>query len=140
MRYATSAPLPAFLAEAITRAGAAIAESTADRVTQPASPAGVAALIDVAFSELAHHVRGTIGVPELATALEKSEQKRRAAPLDKDKEPEKYWTAVLELAALAASCRASAAAAGSIQRTCRCRSRSSSRTARPRGPPRSRKR
>jgi hypothetical protein len=70
-------------------------------VTQPASPAGVAALIDVAFAELAHHVRGAIGVTELATALEKSEQKRRAAPLDKDKEPEKYWTAVFELAALA---------------------------------------
>jgi hypothetical protein len=101
VRYATSAVLPAFLAEAITRAGAAVADSTADRVTQPASPAGVAALIDVAFSELAHHVRGTIGVPDLATALEKSEQRRRAAPLDKDKDPEKYWTAVLELAALA---------------------------------------
>ena len=38
---------------------------------------------------------------DLAAALEKSEQKRRAAPLDKDKEPEKYWPAVLELAALA---------------------------------------
>jgi hypothetical protein len=101
VRYATSAQLPAFLAEAITRAGAAIADSTADHVKQPAALAGVTALIDVAFSELAHHVRGTIGVPDLATALEKSEQRRRASPLDKDKEPEKYWTAVFELAALA---------------------------------------
>jgi hypothetical protein len=101
IRYATSAHLPSFLSEAITRAGAAIADSTADKIKQPAAPAGVSALIDVAFSELAHHVRGAIGVPELATALEKSEQKRRASPLDKDKEPEKYWTAVFELAALA---------------------------------------
>lgn len=101
VRYATSAQLPSFLAEAVTRAGAAVADSTGDKVTQPAAPAGVAALIDVAFSELAHHVRGAIGVPELATALEKTEQKRRSAPLDKDKEPEKYWTAVFELAALA---------------------------------------
>jgi hypothetical protein len=101
VRYATSALLPSFLSEAVTRAGASIADSTGERVKVPAAPAGVAALIDVAFSELAHHVRGAIGVPELATALERSEQRRRATPLDKDKEPEKYWTAVLELAALA---------------------------------------
>jgi hypothetical protein len=101
VRYATSAHLPSFLSEAITRAGAAIADATGDRIRQPAAPAGVAALIDVAFAELAHHVRGAIGVPDVATALEKTEQRRRAAPLDKDKEPEKYWTAVFELAALA---------------------------------------
>lgn len=101
VRYATSAHVPSFLAEAVTRAGAAVADSTGDRVKQPAAPAGVAALIDVAFAELAHHVRAAIGAPDIATALEKTEARRRATPLDKDREPEKYWPAVFELAALA---------------------------------------
>jgi hypothetical protein len=101
VRYATTATVPSFLSEAITRAGAAIADHDAERIKVPPSPAGVAALIDVAFSDLAHHVRSSIGVSDLATALQAVEQRRRAAPLDKDKQPELYWPAVLELAALA---------------------------------------
>ena len=58
-------------------------------------------MIDVGFSELAHHARGSIGIVDLATALKQIEQRRRASPLDRDKEPDKYWPAVLELAALA---------------------------------------
>jgi hypothetical protein len=61
----------------------------------------VAALIDVAFSQLAHHVRGSIGIVDIATALKQLEQRRRASPLDRDKQPELYWPAVFELAALA---------------------------------------
>lgn len=101
VRYVTSAMLPSFLSEAITRAGAAIADRNGDRVVVPASPAGVAALVDVAFSELAHHVRGALGVVDLGVALERLEKQRRAKPLDRDKEPQLYWPAVLELAALA---------------------------------------
>ena len=101
VRYATSATVPSFLSEAITRAGAAIAERDGEKIRVPAAPAGVAALIDVGFSDLAHHVRASIGVSELAAALQAVEHRRRANPLDKDTQPELYWPAVLELAALA---------------------------------------
>jgi hypothetical protein len=101
VRYATSAKLPSELSEAITKAGAAIAErDTAWTIRIPPQRAGVAALIDVAFSELAHHVRGSLGIVDLAAALKQLEQKRRASPLDRDKQPELYWPAVFELAAL----------------------------------------
>lgn len=101
VHYATNTVVPAELSDAITRAGAAITERDGEKVKVPAAPSGVAALIDVAFSELAHHVRGAIGVVELAKALQAVEERRRKTPLDKDKQPEQYWTAVLELAALA---------------------------------------
>jgi hypothetical protein len=101
VHYATNAVVPSFLSEAITRAGASITERDSDKIKVPAAPAGVAALIDVAFSDLAHHIRGTIGAVEMSQALQSVEQRRRAVPLDKDKQPELYWPAVLELAALA---------------------------------------
>jgi hypothetical protein len=102
VRYATSAKLPSELSEAITKAGASIAERDADwTIRIPAQAAGVAALIDVAFSQLAHHVRGGIGVIDMGAALKQLEQRRRAAPLDRETQPELYWPAVFELAALA---------------------------------------
>ena len=99
IRYQVSTTVPSFLSEAVARAGAAI--YAGDRMVAPAAPAGVAALIDVAFSELAHHARGTVGIVDLAAALAQVEKTRRAAPIDKDKAPAQYWPAVLELAALA---------------------------------------
>ena len=101
VRYATSTVVPSFLSEAITRAGAAITERDGEKIKVPAGPGSVAALIDVAFSDLAHHMRASLGNVDLAQALSTVEQRRRAAPLDKDKQPEQYWPAVLELAALA---------------------------------------
>ncbi|HEY5945608.1 MAG TPA: hypothetical protein VIV40_08950 [Kofleriaceae bacterium] len=101
VRYATNAKLPSELSEAITKAGAAIADGSGDQILIPARASGVAALIDVAFSELAHHVRGSIGVVDIGAALRQLEAKRRATPLDRDAQPELYWPAVLELAALA---------------------------------------
>lgn len=101
VRYATGAVLPSALSEAIAHAGAAIAGSDGEQIRMPAQPAGVAALIDVAFSELAHHVRGSMGVADLAAALAQAEKQRRASPLDREQQTERYWTAVFELAALA---------------------------------------
>jgi hypothetical protein len=101
VRYVSSAVMPSELSEAITRAGASIAERNGNLVTQRAQPASVAALIDVAFSNLAHHVRSSYGSTDFGTALRQVEQKRRANPLDRDEKPELYWPAVLELAALA---------------------------------------
>lgn len=101
VRYAAAATLPSFLSEAIARAGGAVADSDGTHVIVPPQPSGLAALIDVAFSELAHHVRGTIGVQDLTAALAKVEGQRRGTKIDRDQEPEKYWVAVLELAALA---------------------------------------
>ena len=99
VRYQVNTTAPSFLSEAIARAGGATYDG--DRMVSPAAAAGVAAIIDVAFSELAHHARGTVGIVDLAAALAHVEKTRRAKPLDKDKEPEKYWPAVLDLAALA---------------------------------------
>jgi len=101
VRYAAAATLPSFLSEAVARAGASIVASDGERMIVPAALSGVAALIDVAFADLAHYVRTALGVTEFSVALERSEAKRRASPLDKDKQPEQYWPAVLELAALA---------------------------------------
>ncbi len=101
VRYVSAASMPSELSEAITRAGASIAERNGDLVTRRAQPASVAALIDVAFSGLAHHVRSSYGSADFGTALKQVEQKRRAHPLDRDEKPELYWTAVLELASLA---------------------------------------
>jgi hypothetical protein len=101
VRYATSAALPSFLSDAVTRAGASVSDYDGVHVTVPAQAAGVDALVDVAFAELAHHVRGAVGAAEVAKALELVEKRRRATPIDRDVEPERYWSAVLELAALA---------------------------------------
>ena len=99
VRYAATA-LPSFLSEAVTRAGAAIAERDGQRITIPAHPASVAALVDIAFSELAHHVRTTLGAADVNAAIRLLEKGRAEAPLDKDAKPELYWPAVFELAAL----------------------------------------
>ncbi len=101
VRYATWANVPSFLQEAISRAGGSIASGDGATVRIPASRASVEATIDVAFAELASHVRGVLGISDLDKALEKVEAQRRASPTDKDANPERYWTSVLEIAALA---------------------------------------
>ena len=101
VRYATNAVVPSFLSEAVARAGAALTERDGETIKIPAAPSGVSALIDVGFSELAHHARGRVGIVDLGTALKQIEQSRRASPVDRDKQPEVYWPAVFELAALA---------------------------------------
>lgn len=94
--------VPSFLSEAVIRAGASIASSDGEKVHVPAQTASVASMIDIAFSELAHHTRSNVGDGvEVAEALKLVEQRRRASPLDKDAQPELYWPAVFELAALA---------------------------------------
>ncbi|HUS28816.1 MAG TPA: hypothetical protein VMZ53_09905 [Kofleriaceae bacterium] len=101
IRYATNALVPSFLSETIARAGAALTERDGEKILMPAAPSGVSALIDVGFSELAHHARGTVGIVDIGAALKHIEQKRRASPVDRDAKPEVYWPAVFELAALA---------------------------------------
>jgi hypothetical protein len=101
VRYAPAAPLPGFLSEAVSRAGAHVSDRTGDSVVQIAQPASIEATVDVAFSDLAHHMRGNTGMPDLANTLKHVEADRRKAPLDRDKHPLQYWPAVFELAALA---------------------------------------
>jgi hypothetical protein len=101
IRYAAAVAPPEPLVDAITRAGASITDARGERITVPASPASVAATVDQAFAELAHHVRTGLGAPDMITALRRTEAARRASPLDRDANPAAYWTAVLELAALA---------------------------------------
>jgi hypothetical protein len=101
IRYCATA-VPSFLSEAVIRAGASIASSDGEKVRVPAQAASVASLIDIAFADLAHHTRTNVGDGvEVTEALKLVEQRRRASPLDKDTQPELYWPAVFELAALA---------------------------------------
>ncbi|HEY6174695.1 MAG TPA: hypothetical protein VIX73_09640 [Kofleriaceae bacterium] len=101
VRYAAASSPPPFLADAITRAGAHITDRAGDRVKVPAAPAAVSSTIDLAFAELAHHVRTSIGQVTLSAALRTTEERRRRAPVDLDAHPAIYWTAVFELTALA---------------------------------------
>jgi hypothetical protein len=101
VRYAAASSPPMFLVDAITRAGAHITDRAADRVTIPAAPASVSSTIDLAFAELAHHLRTSIGPVTMPAALRTTEERRRKAPIDVDVHPAMYWTAVFELTALA---------------------------------------
>lgn len=101
IRYAAAASPPSPLLEAILRAGAGIADGSGERVVVPAAPAGLAAVVDHAFAELAHHVRTSSMAADMGAALRAAEAARRKAPLDREANPAGYWTSVLELAALA---------------------------------------
>jgi hypothetical protein len=101
VRYAANAALPSFLFDAVVRAGAGTSDRTGEKLVFPAQPASVAAIIDVAFLELAHGTRGNVGVPDMITALRTVEANRRKAPLDRERHPALYWPAVFELASLA---------------------------------------
>jgi hypothetical protein len=101
VRYAANAALPSFLFDAVVRAGAGTSDRTGDKLLAPAQPASVGAMIDVAFSELAHYTRTNVGVADMTSALRTVETNRRKAPLDRERHPAFYWPAVFELAALA---------------------------------------
>ena len=102
VRYAAASSPPMFLVDAITRAGAHVTDRTGDRVTVPPAPASVSSTIDLAFAELAHHVRTSIGTAvAMPAALRMTEERRRKAPIEVDAQPALYWTAVFELTALA---------------------------------------
>ncbi|HEX3766555.1 MAG TPA: hypothetical protein VHW23_48005 [Kofleriaceae bacterium] len=102
VRYAAASSPPMFLVDAITRAGAHLTDRAGDRVTVPAAPASVSSTIDLAFADLAHHVRTSIGpAVTMPAALRTTEERRRKTPIDVDAYPAMYWTAVFELAALA---------------------------------------
>jgi hypothetical protein len=101
VRYAANASLPGFLFDAVVRAGAGTSDRTGDKLMFPAQPGSVDALVDVAFSELAHYTRGNIGAGDMSSALRAVEANRRKAPLDRERHPAFYWPAVFELASLA---------------------------------------
>ncbi len=102
VRYAAVASPPSPLLDAILRAGASIGDGAGERVLVPASaPAGLSAVIDAAFADLAHHVRTSSMSADMGTALRAAEAARRKAPLDREANPAGYWTAVFELSALA---------------------------------------
>jgi hypothetical protein len=102
IQYATAAVNPpAFLLEAVTRAGASVTNAAGDRTIMPVAIASIASYVDHAFSDLAHHTRTAMTMPDMVAALHTLEPRRRASPLDKDAQPAAYWTAVFELAAIA---------------------------------------
>jgi hypothetical protein len=63
VRYAAASSPPMFLVDVITRAGAHVTDRAGDRVAVPAAPASVSSTIDLAFAELAHHVRTSRPAP-----------------------------------------------------------------------------
>jgi hypothetical protein len=101
VRYAAASLPPMFLIETITRAGAHVSDRAADRIIYPAAPAGISSTVDLAFAELAHHLRTSIGQVTISAALRTTEERRRRAPIDLEAQPAAYWTAVFELTALA---------------------------------------
>lgn len=101
IRYCSSAALPDFLMDAVTRAGAAAYDFAGDKQRVPAQPASVSAVIDQAFAQLAYYLRSSVGAADLPGALKVVEMRRKKAILDKDENPAVYWTAVFELMALA---------------------------------------
>ena len=102
VRYAAGLTLPDFLFDAVTRAGGAISDRSGETVTMPAAtPGAVSSVVDRAFAELAHYIRGTLNGPTMADALKVSEVRRRKSPIDREANPAAYWSAVFELAALA---------------------------------------
>lgn len=101
VRYAAASSPPPFLVDAITRAGAHITDRAGEAVRVPAAPGAVSSIVDLAFAELAHHVRTSIGQVTLAAALRTTEERRRRTPIDVEAQPAMFWTAVFELTALA---------------------------------------
>lgn len=101
VRYAAGPSLPDFMLDAVTRAGASSCDRGGETIRVPAARAAVAAIVDQAFNALAYHLRTSVGATDLAGALKTLEGRRRKAILDKEHNPAQYWTAVLELCALA---------------------------------------
>jgi len=101
VRYCAGPALPDFLGDAVTRAGAASCDRTGENIRVPAQRAAVAATVDQAFNALAYHLRTAVGATDLPGALKTLEGRRRKVVIDKDENPAGYWTAVLELCALA---------------------------------------
>jgi len=101
IRYAAGPNLPDFLLDAVTRAGASSCERDGETIKIPAQRASVSAVIDQAFASLAYHLRASVGAADLPNALRTLETRRSKSPLDRETNPAAYWTAVLELAALA---------------------------------------
>jgi hypothetical protein len=101
VRYAAGPQLPDFLVDAVTRAGAASCDRNGDNVRVPAARAAVAAIVDQAFASLAYHLRSSVGATDLAGALRTHEGRRKKAVIDREQNSAQYWTAVLELSALA---------------------------------------
>jgi hypothetical protein len=101
IRYAANVTLPSFLFEAVVRAGAAVSDGSGEHVVCPGKPEGIEAIVDSAFSELAHVTRGNVGAADMITTLRRIEASRRKSPLDRELHPQLYWPAVFELASLA---------------------------------------
>ncbi len=101
VRYAAGPSLPDFMLDAVTRAGASSCDRDGETIRFPAQPGAVAAVVDQAFNALAYHLRASVGAADLPGALRTLEARRGKAVIDRETHPAQYWTAVLELAALA---------------------------------------
>jgi hypothetical protein len=101
VRYCAMPALPEPLLDAVSRANANVYDARGETLRVPAAPAAFGGVIDPAFAALAYHTRRMTSSPDLTSALQLAETRRRKSPLDKDAQPALYWTAVLELCALA---------------------------------------
>lgn len=101
VRYCAGPSLPDFLLDAVTRAGASSCDRDGEVIKVPAQPGSVSATIDQSFAALAYHLRSAVGAADLPGALRTLEARRGKSAIDRETHPAQYWTAVLELSALA---------------------------------------
>lgn len=96
--YATTAPPPGFLVDAVSAAGGVVFDGT--REHRAGSPLATTVQLDAACCDLAVQVRRRLKARSFADALDAYEREvRRKLPARDD--PAAWWPAILELAALA---------------------------------------
>jgi hypothetical protein len=103
VHYVVATEPPPALRDALIAAGGVLERADRNLALEelgPPSPALVGELADRCFGALARRAAARVGSRDLAIALRMLEDQTFAAPPDRDDEP-RYWTRVLELAALA---------------------------------------
>lgn len=99
--YAVPTPPPPLLQRAVTLAGGIVELTTRERLPPQAGDGDLDDLIGDMFRGLAARVQHRLGEADVRRALGVCEQVARLAPMTEDDDALGYWTAVMELAALA---------------------------------------
>ncbi|MCW5803033.1 MAG: hypothetical protein KIT31_11660 [Deltaproteobacteria bacterium] len=99
--YATRGRPPEFLIAAVTAAGGVVFDGVREHSAH--APLAATVQLDAAFTDLASAVRRRLGAKSFRVALDTLEYDVRGRPPDRA-DPEAWWAAIIELAALAGEC------------------------------------
>lgn len=99
--YAVPEAPPEFLRVAVALAGGVVELTTRERLPAPALDGTLEDVVADAFAGLAARVVRRLGEPDVRRALGVAERVARLTPMTEEADPVAYWTAVMELAALA---------------------------------------